>query len=392
MGASILRLTGRPLRVALAAGGTGGHVVPALALAEAMREGPVNGIAFEPAVLLGCHGGMEESLAAEAHVTFAGLPKPKAVGFTEKLRAPLKLGAAVWQARRELRERDIEVVVGFGGYASAAPLIAGWLSGLPTILCEQNARAGRTNRRLARFASLVAAQFEECRGDFPARCQLEVLGNPLRRAVRSLAAYRDLRASAIGRAITHETTLLVMGGSQGAQPINRLLFEALPALKLGIPKLHLIALVGEKETLPIAARCAELGLPAEVLPFHGAMHELYRRADFVVARSGATTLAELTAIGLPMGLIPFPQAMDDHQTCNALSLAAAGAAHVWPQAGLTPEGLAVRVVEALADRGGLAAMKKAARKCGQPDSGLRILGRIADIVNGVRVAGEQQAA
>ncbi|HTL53632.1 MAG TPA: glycosyltransferase, partial [Planctomycetota bacterium] len=127
-------------------------------------------------------------------------------------------------------------------------------------------------------------------------------------------------------------------------------------------------------------------------PFCNEMHELYRTADFVVARSGATTLAELTALGLPMALIPFPQAMDDHQTFNALSLVKSGAALLWPQADLTPERFTERLVAAVSDRGSLENMKNASRNCGVPDSGLRILARIADIVNGVHAAGEQKTA
>lgn len=380
------------IKVALAAGGTGGHVIPALALAEHMREGLVAGMRFIPEVLLGCRGGMEEKLAAAEKLPFIGLPKPKAVGLKAKLQAPFRLGAAVYQAGRILKQMNIDIVVGFGGYASAAPLIAAWLAGIPTVLCEQNALPGRTNRTLARFASLVVGQFDECAPYFPRKCQVETLGNPLRKAVRDLVAQRDAQRSAGAQKSSNGTTLLVMGGSQGAQPINQMVFAALPALKTRVADLRLIHLTGDKETLQIAERCAELGIPARVMPFHSEMNELYRETDFVVARSGATSLAELTALGLPMALIPFPQAMDDHQTYNARSIAKTGAAFLWPQADLTPETFAKRLSAALSDRVELEKMKFAARNCGQPDSGLRILVRIADIVYGEHAVGEQHAA
>jgi len=346
-------------RVILAGGGTGGHLIPGLALAEEMlRRDPYAEITF-----VGMEGGIEQKLVpAFGHrlVITASRRATRALG--ARVLDLARKAWSVWRSRgqclRLFREQHPHVVVGLGGYSSTAPLLAARSLGLPTVLMEQNAIPGRANRFLARHADLVIAQFEECIPHFPGRPYVEVLGNPVLRSTLAAGAVRAKRAV---------PSLLVMGGSQGARALNDALCTSASGLRAAVPGLEVIALTGPADAERVRARLEEAGLPGRVIPFSTRMGELYACADVVLARAGATTIAELTALGLPSILVPYPHAADNHQEANARILERAGAAEVVLQEALSPEHLIGLVRDMLAYPLRRVAMRGAARRLGRPD-------------------------
>jgi UDP-N-acetylglucosamine--N-acetylmuramyl-(pentapeptide) pyrophosphoryl-undecaprenol N-acetylglucosamine transferase len=354
-------------RVVFAGGGTGGHVIPGLALAEeVLARDPYADVTF-----IGTAGGIEEKLVPTFGHRLVLVGERR-----EGMRGPKPLrmarqALAVWRSRREcvrlFRDLHPHVVVGLGGFAAAGPILAARGLGLPTVLMEQNAIPGRANRLLARYADTVMAQFEACRPYFPARSRVDIIGNPVLRSTLEDGGSRILSS---------RPTLLVVGGSQGARPLNAALAAALPMLRQAAPDLETIALTGEADADLMRTRFQEEGMTGRVVPFTIRMGNLYGYADLVVARAGATTIAELTALGLPSMLVPYPFAADNHQEANARILEEAGAAEVVRQSDLTPALFARRVTELLADQRRLAQMAAAARRLGIPEAAPRAVDRM----------------
>jgi UDP-N-acetylglucosamine--N-acetylmuramyl-(pentapeptide) pyrophosphoryl-undecaprenol N-acetylglucosamine transferase len=360
-----------PIRVAFAGGGTGGHLTPALAVAEAVGElYPGSEIVF-----FGARGGIEERVMPKSgyRMELFDSPKPPSGLLRKGLQAPVilwRLLAARRQVRKLMRELGIEVIVGTGGYVSAAPLWAAAKAGLPAILLEQNAIPGRANRFIARWAREVHTQFAESVGFFGRSVRVEVTGNPVKRSVRELRGHARPAVGAEG------PTLLVTGGSQGAQRLNELVAEALPEIAAGIPGLRLLHLSGKEGSRTIQEAFAKSRVPGEVHEYTHEMESFYSRADLVLARAGATTIAELTCVGLPSVLVPYPFAADDHQRANARVLEKAGAAVALDQSGLTAAGLAATLIKLMRDKGALASMAAASRALGRPSAAEDIAGRV----------------
>lgn len=352
--------------VLLAAGGTGGHMVPADALsAELVRRGhPValvtdaRGVRFP---------GLFEGVATEV-IPAATLSGPNPVAWVKALATILKGRAAT---RRLIRNAQARAVVGFGGYPALPALLAGRAEKLPTILHEQNAVLGRVNRLMAPRVCALALSFADTRG-VPTAARTRLTGNPVRAEV--LAA-RDQPFEA--PAPDAPFRLLVVGGSQGA----RILSEVVPAALagLGAPLRARLEVVHQArpEDLTRADACyAGAGIAAECLPYMADLPRRMAQAHLVIARAGASTLAELTAMGRPAILVPFAAATDDHQAANAAAFGAAGAGFVLAEAGFTPARLAALVEGFMTAPEALSAAAAAARALGQPDA----VSRLADLV------------
>jgi len=349
-------------RALIAGGGTGGHIYPGLAIAEALTAGhPGTEVIF-----VGTPTGMEMRLVPQAGFPVVGICSGGVIGkgwvtriASLCVRAPIGLV----QSLSLLRRLSPDVVIGVGGYASGPLVLAAILCGVPTLLQEQNLLPGTTNRVLAAWVDAVAVAFEESRGWLEGR--VVVTGNPLRRAVLG-AAKRD----ADGR-----FHLLILGGSRGARAVNRLVSGALPHLAPLAGRLAIVHQSGEAdlaETRQAYEQSAGRRFPWRVEPFLERIWEEYAWADLVVCRAGATTVAEITASGKAAVLVPFPHAARNHQVYNARYLADRGAAVVREQQDLTPERLAGTILELAADEAGRAHMASRSLAAGSPDAASRV--------------------
>jgi UDP-N-acetylglucosamine--N-acetylmuramyl-(pentapeptide) pyrophosphoryl-undecaprenol N-acetylglucosamine transferase len=346
-------------KVAILAGGTGGHIFPGLAVAQALRARGAQ------VTWLGADGGMETRLVPPHGVAIdtIAVKGVRGKGIATLLSAPLRVLRAVRDAARVLRLRQPDAVVSFGGYAAGPGGIAARIAGIPLLVHEQNRAAGMTNKVLAKFARQVLVGFPQTFSD-------EVLvGNPVRARIAQVAppAQRMLHNDVIrhGGALR----LLVLGGSQGAKALNHAVPQAVAVLGLPVEVLHQ---AGEKMLDDARKAYADVGVAARVEPFIADMAEAYAWADLVVCRAGALTLAELCAVGVGSVLVPFPQAVDDHQTRNADYLVERGAALLLKQ----DDTLAVRLREALGelarDPARRFAMADAARALAKPDAAERV--------------------
>jgi UDP-N-acetylglucosamine--N-acetylmuramyl-(pentapeptide) pyrophosphoryl-undecaprenol N-acetylglucosamine transferase len=362
------------VRLALTGGGTGGHLFPALAIGRAVRaRWPQAMVLF-----LGSAGGPERAAVEREGWAFAGL-KVRGVAGVGPVRAAAALALialAVGEARRVLRQFRPDVVVGTGAYVSAPVVVAARSLGVAALLHEQNAHPGLANRLLARWArpAVVAVGMPAAARFF--RRRVEVTGNPVRQEV--LAGDRAAARAAMGIA-PGAIVPLVFGGSQGAHRINMAVLEALPLLAAERERLHLIHATGERDFDTVRERYAALGFRARVAPFIREMGAAYAAADFAICRAGAITLAELSAVGVPALLVPYPFAANDHQRLNAEAYTRAGAARTVPDRELTGEPVAAFVRQACREAEVLRDMGRQARTLAVPDAADRIAALVAEI-------------
>jgi len=334
--------------VLIMAGGTGGHVFPALAVAKVLRDRGVG------VVWLGVPGSMESRLAPAngfpiEWVRVAGI---RGKGLKTWLLAPLRIIKAVAQSLLVLRRVRPRSVLGAGGYVSGPGGIAAWLLRVPLLIHEQNAIAGLTNRWLARLASQVLEAFP---GSFPRRVHARAIGNPVRTDIAALAPPQVRFAARESR-----SRLLVFGGSQGALRLN----SVVPLALSRVPsenRPHVRHQTGERGLEAARAAYAQAQVEADVLPFIDDMASAYAWADLAVCRAGAMTVAELQAAGLGAIFVPLAVATDDHQTKNAEVMVKSGAARLIQERDLTPERLGAAISDLLGDRGRLLEMAEAAR-------------------------------
>lgn len=350
------------------AGGTGGHIYPGLAVAEALRGRGVD------VTWLGAAGGMEADKVPprgiEMDAVRIGALRGKGAAGWALL--PFRLARAVWEAARVIKARRPDCAVSFGGYVAGPGGIAAWLRGTPLLVHEQNRIPGLTNRALARVARRVMQAFD---GAFP---DAETCGNPVRADVAALPAPAERWASRSGPG-----RLLVTGGSQGARALNQTVPAALARLPAARrPRVRHQAGVAELDDT--RERYAELGVEAEVVPFIDDMAEAYGWADLVVCRAGALTISELAAAGVGAVLVPFPHAVDDHQTANGRVLADAGAARLVPESALDAAGLATLLEGLLEDRPATLAMAEAARSRAAPDAATAVADACLALMEGGR--------
>jgi UDP-N-acetylglucosamine--N-acetylmuramyl-(pentapeptide) pyrophosphoryl-undecaprenol N-acetylglucosamine transferase len=361
------------MRVIVAGGGTGGHLYPGIAVARALA-------ARRPDVQLSFAGtaqGIEARVVPREgfplDVIRSGGLKGKSVA--DRARGALLVPVSLADAWRVVSARKPDLVIGVGGYSSGPLVLAAALRGVPTMLLEQNAVPGLTNRLLARVVRAAAVTFESTAAFFGAKAF--VSGNPVRpeffeRAGPSRESGVDEHASI--------TRVLVFGGSQGAHAINMAMVEAAPQLAAGGPHLHLTHQTGERDVEVVRGAYREAGIPAVVEPFLYDMGRRLGQADLVVSRAGATTLAELTAAAKPAILVPLPTATDDHQRRNAEALAARGAADVLLQAEMNGGEIARRILALAGDEPRRERMAGAARALARPDAASVIVDRALELV------------
>ena len=350
--------------IVIAGGGTGGHVFPGVAIAdEIKRRNPSARVAF-----IGTERGLEKKLVPQnGHELFTiNVSRLKGGGLWSKVKGLFRLPIAIFQSWRILRTVKPEVVIGVGGYASGPALLAAWMTFRKTAIQEQNATPGLTNRVLGKLVKRVFAGFPT---DRFAKKKLVVTGNPIRHAIaHRLAHSLENRDNALAEATG--LRVLVFGGSQGATFLN----ERVPALLSQLVKASAGAGVtithqtGERDLDATRQRYFELGLAASVVPFIDDMASAYAQHDLAICRAGALTLAELTAVGLPSVLVPFPHAADNHQEANARVLEQAGAAVVATQASWDEAALVTRLGGLAKDRASLARMGEAARGLGKAEA------------------------
>ena len=364
----------RPLRIAFAGGGTGGHVCPAVAVAEAAaEERPGSEVLF-----LGTDRAVERRILSHAglpHVALPAAPLRGGRGLLAQVRALLA-------ARAHLRRFAPDVVLGLGGFASAPGVLAARTLGVPVALFEPNAVAGRANQLLARLARVACVHWPE----LALPCPVARTGAPLGQAVaRGLALTSGEARHALGLP-PGAPTLLVMGGSQGARALNEWLQVGLPAALPAGPPPSFIHLTGsEAAVAPLQEAYRAAGAAHRVLPFLNEVGLAYRAADLAIVRGGAATLAELAACGLPGLVVPLPSSAGDHQRANARAFAAQGAGRVLEEAALSGEalGAALRLLRA---REELAGMRASALAAGRPRAARTVL-RVMEQLAGARTDG-----
>ncbi len=339
--------------VLIMAGGTGGHVYPALALARLLRR------RAQPVVWLGTRKGLEARVipAEQIPIEWLSVGGLRGKGWLTLLVAPFRLGLALWQALQVMRRHRPLAVVGLGGFVTGPGGVAAWLTRRPLIIHEQNAVAGFTNRCLSHLADEVLEAFP---GSFARSVRAHTIGNPVREDIAA-AATPQVRFAGRHGAIN----VLVFGGSQGAVRLNTVVPLALARLDGGL-KLNVRHQAGARWHEAAAQNYANSGVRAEVTAFIEDMAEAYGWADLVICRSGALTVCELAAVGVASILVPFPAAVDDHQTVNAAYLVENGAALLIADRDLTPQRLGETLQKLCADRVPLLEMALKARDLAQP--------------------------
>jgi UDP-N-acetylglucosamine--N-acetylmuramyl-(pentapeptide) pyrophosphoryl-undecaprenol N-acetylglucosamine transferase len=341
------------MRAILAGGGTGGHVIPALAIAQQLQKDYAAEVLF-----IGTARGIENRLvpAAGFSLRLIQVGALNRVSSKTRLKTIFDLPRAVWDSGGILSEFQPNIVIGVGGYASGPAMLSAVLRRVPTLVFEPNFVPGFANRLVAPLVSGAAVHFAET-GRYFRRC--EVTGVPVREAFFQIASHP--------RANT-KPTLLVFGGSQGAHAINQVVMDSVADLCQRVPGIHIVHQTGEGDYNDAQAAYAKLGDSVEAHRFIDDMPGAFARADLLICRSGASTVAEVTAAGKPAVFVPFPRAADDHQKRNAEALERAGAAVMLEESRLTRESLVDAVSALLSDPSRLQTMGDAARKLSHPNA------------------------
>lgn len=353
--------------VLIMAGGTGGHIFPGLAVAEALRACEI------PVLWLGAAGGMETKLVPARGIALQTVPVSGLRGkkLLARIMAPWMVLRALFASIRILRENQPRSVLSLGGYVAGPGGVAAWLLRKPLLVHEQNRIPGFTNRVLAKFARRVLAGFSDA---FPSSTRAEWTGNPVRAQIAALPSPAQRIATREGQ----RASLLVLGGSLGARALNLRLPDALSLIpEEQRPRvLHQCGAAHVEATRSAYARAQ---VEANVVPFIEDMARAYADADLAICRAGALTLAELAAAGLGSILVPFPYAVDDHQTRNAEGFVRAGASELVQERDFDAARFAHRLQVLLGDRERLLAMAQAARKLAKPDAAATIAQRCLEV-------------
>ena len=350
-------MTNRP--VYLAAGGTGGHIFPALAVAETLQTRGYSAHLFTDRRGTKLLGGAS-SLPATLHVIAAASPFQN--GMIKRSFAVTTLAVGALASLYHLLIRRPALIIGFGGYPSFAPLVAGRLLGIPILLHEQNAFLGRANHVLAKFANALALSWPQTK-NLPAMQHIEVTGIPVRQA------FFDAAQTPYRLAATAPVNLAVLGGSQGASILASLVPDAIAMLDPPMrQRLRIHQQARPEQIDPLQRRYGDLGVTADIQPFYTDMPSLLGQSHVVICRAGASSVAELAAIGRPSLLLPLPSAMDDHQRMNALQMQDAGGGICLDETNLSAAVLATRLMQLLETPKTLSNMAKSARSLASPDA------------------------
>jgi len=350
------------MRIVIAGGGTGGHIIPALAVARVLREKHGAEILF-----IGTSRGLEKKLVPQAgfRLELVEIGALNQVSVITKLKTILNLPRAVMHASRLLRGFHADAVLGVGGYASGPAMLAAILRGCPAMVFEPNINPGMANRLIAGWIKAAAVHFEETKKSFP---NATVTGVPVRAEFFAISEKRE-----------GKKTLLITGGSQGAHAINVAMVAAAAALKKEVPELLIVHQTGERDFDDTCLAYANAGVEAVVSPFVEDMPAAFAGADLILCRSGASTCAELAAAGRVAVFVPFPHAADDHQTRNATVFVDQGAAVLLPQNELSAEKLVALIAPLLRDDIRRKNMADAARKLAHSQAAEEIAGMIVGI-------------
>lgn len=358
----------QPKHVMMMAAGTGGHVFPALAVAQELQQQGVE------VSWLATPSGMENRLLKNHQIPIyqIDIQGVRGNGIVRKLQAPFKILKATLSAMRYMKRLNVDAVAGFGGYVAGPGGLAARILGIPVIIHEQNAVAGFTNTQLARVAKTVCQAFPKT---FPENHKIVTTGNPVRKEISAILspAWRYQEREKANQPIR----ILIVGGSLGAQALNERVPEALKQLDVPLSVYHQC---GQNHADSTRARYSDAPdhLQVEVQPFIENMAEAYANADLVICRAGALTVTEIATAGVAAVFVPLPSAVDDHQTANAKFLADINAAKICPQATLTPDSLKA-VLLPLMNRTLLTEMAVKARQQAQPDATQRVVGLIQDL-------------
>jgi UDP-N-acetylglucosamine--N-acetylmuramyl-(pentapeptide) pyrophosphoryl-undecaprenol N-acetylglucosamine transferase len=348
------------MTIVIAAGGTGGHLYPAVALARAFQQkGPAITIVF-----VGTARGLESKVLAHEGFELLLISARPVMGknVIEAAQGLLSLPLSLWQCLKILKARRVDLVIGVGGYTSPMMVLAAALTGTARVILEPNAYPGMANKAVGPFAQRVFLSYESAAASFDRR-KIRVVGTPIRKEFVEQSPREGIATPMPG-----QRRVLIFGGSQGARAINSAVVEGLPELMKRHPQLSVIHQTGDADYGRVTEAYRRAGISAQVTPFLYDMPSALRSADLVVARAGAMTIAELTACGKPAILIPLPQAIYDHQTRNANVMAAAGAAVVLSQAELTGARLTDAITKILDDPERLRTMSDCSRSMRRIDA------------------------
>ena len=349
------------MRLLIAGGGTGGHLFPGVALAEELLSRSKS----HDVLFVGTKQGIEARVLPGLgfNLTTIEVSGLKTIGLKGKILGMARLPKSFWQSRRILRDFDPHMVLGVGGYASGPLVMTASLLGFPTGILEQNSVPGMTNRILAKFVRAIFTAFAGCENVLPKKKIIEY-GNPIRQKIIDLLKDQSLSGDSV----------LIVGGSQGALAVNRLVAAAFSYLKESgktVPKiLHQTGKTGFAET---QAAYADVGIAADCVEFIDDMASAYAQASVVIARAGATTVAELTICGRPAIFIPYPTAADDHQRQNAKEIVDKGAALMVEQDSTTATELGDLLFDMLSNESKREEMQRAMKSLGRPDAGAKII-------------------
>jgi len=357
------------MRAILAGGGTGGHVIPALAIAHELQTRYGAEVLF-----IGTARGLENRLvpAAGFPLQLVKVGALNRVSLTTRLKTMVDLPRAVFSAAGILNEFRPDVVIGVGGYASGPAMLAAIFKHIPRVAFEPNFVPGFANRVVARFVSAAAVHFERTG---------EYFRNPVVTGVPVRPAFFQIPPKAY---VPSSPTLLVFGGSQGARAINKVVPRAMPELMRRVPGVRVVHQTGERDYNDVQSAYAQTGVAAEAHKFIDDMPGFFARADLILCRSGASTVAEIAAAGKPAIFVPFPLAADDHQRRNAEALEQAGAAVVLEETRLDEVWLVDTIASLLEDPAHLAKMSQSARTMSHPDAA-KDIAELAARVAGIQI-------
>lgn len=367
-------------RMVIAGGGTGGHLFPGIAVAQTFQARHID----NRVLFVNAGRPLEVQILSKLGWEYRTIPIEGIKGRSvwRQLGAAVMIPKAIWASVQVLQAFRPHMVLGVGGYAAGPVVAAAWWLGIASALHEQNQLPGITNRMLRRVVDRNFLSFEDTAGRFNPHKTI-VSGNPVRDEILILgdrpAVSDDLE----------QFTLLVVGGSQGAHAINQAVSEALQQLK-SLDRLSMIHQTGTADESWVRKAYAQAGVTATAQAFFDDMAQQYQKADLILCRAGATTVAEITAMGKAALFVPFPFAADDHQTRNAQALADAGAAEIIAQQDLTADLLAEKIIGYARDRSRLAQMAANARALGRPDAALTIVRELYQLLETHRIVQRRQ--
>ncbi len=368
------------MKIVLAGGGTGGHLFPGLAIAEELkkRDGSTE------VIFIGTEQGIEASIVPREGYPIRYLKAEGIAGksFMKKAKAGMKTVLSLYESFRMLKELKPDALIGLGGYASFAPAFAGSMLGIPTLIMEQNSVPGLANRVLSRFTDIVCVTYHESLSFFP-RNKTYMTGNPVRRKI--LDARRETAYELFGLE-RGKFTVFVFGGSLGARKINNAVCGAFPDISDIREEIQFLHQTGKGDYEAVRETYRKWGIKGTVAAFIHQMPEAYAVADIVVSRAGATTLAELTAVGRPAILIPYPHAAGNHQELNARRLSEMGAARVIPDHELDSETLARNIKDLFGNAGVRSEMQRTSRSLGRPDAAQKVVEIVLSLTKNAAMA------